>query len=288
MIPLLSFAFLGLAGLTQAHIAAWHKGMYCLNGTVPGFDNQNNNDAVNPVFKMPKSEWWMHHNNKCDEFPPAPGDFLELPAGGTFTVEFAGNRGQTTLSFGGKFTSEWPDGQQHPEDFSMPNNGCITSPNLHTTNQSDAAGTVFAISAISAAVTAENLAVFTALYHTPWKRIGTFQVPADLPPCPPGGCIAVFGWVPNGCGIPNMYMHPYRAKVTNSKSTKVVAPAKPPVWCEGTPSTCTKGAKQMVFWNQADGNNIVTTGYQADGSPKSPGYNMKLGFQNGAQNDIFL
>ena len=37
------------------------------------------------------------------------------PAGGQFTVEMAGNKGQTTFSFGGQFAGTFPDGQEHPE-----------------------------------------------------------------------------------------------------------------------------------------------------------------------------
>lgn len=38
----------------------------------------------------------------------------------------------------------------------------------------------------------------------------------------------------------------------------------------------------MIFFNQADGNNVdVSSGYQADGTQKSPNYNMKMGFANG-------
>jgi len=291
MFPVIILSTLCLAGLSQAHIAAWHKGMYCINGTRGEKDIQNTNEAVHPLYNLPKSQWWFHHVDNCDNYPPAPGDFLELPAGGSFTVELAGNRGATTLSFGGKFTSDWPDGKHYPDNYSLPNNGCITSPNLHTTSQNDAAGTAFAISYTSdlSKVTDKNLAVFTVLSNTPWKRLATYQVPANLPPCPPGGCICAWGWVPNGCGQPNMYMFPYRCQVTGSRSTKRVAPAKAPTWCEGNPSKCTKGAKQMIYWNQLDGNNVDTKGgNQADGLPKSPGYNAKMGFQNGPQNDIFL
>jgi hypothetical protein len=55
-------------------------------------------------------------------------------------------------------------------------------------------------------VTAENLAVFTVRYQyahflfginllifarcsTPWKRVTSYDVPADMPACPSGGCI---------------------------------------------------------------------------------------------------
>ena len=37
------------------------------------------------------------------------------PAGGHFTVEFAGNKGLTTLTHGGKFAKTFGDGRDHPE-----------------------------------------------------------------------------------------------------------------------------------------------------------------------------
>lgn len=269
-------------GLVHAHMAAWHRGMYCLNGTTPGVDNENASEAVRPVYQLPKSEWWMHHNEKCDEFPPAPGDFIELPAGGSCTVEIAGNRGQTSLSYGGKYIAN-----DLADDYSESPN-CITSPNYHTQNKTTAAGTVFAISYQSdiKQVTAENLVVFTVKYHTPWNRLTSYNVPAALPACPDDGCHCVWGWVPNHCGQPNMYMHPYKCKVIGATSSAPLAPAQPPVWCEDDITKCVNGAKQMVFWNQADGNNVITEGYQRDGDEKSPGYNMKIGFLDGAQNDI--
>lgn len=152
-----------------------------------------------------------------------------------------------------------------------------------------AAGTAFAISYTPNLneTTEENLVVFTVRYHTPWKRLTTYDVPADLPPCPKGGCVCAWGWVPNGCGEPNMYMFPYRCMVTGSTSTKKLAKAKPPVWCEGQEANCTPGAKQMIYWHQLTGNNIEVSGYDLHGQPKSPAYNMKCGFKEGAQNDIF-
>jgi len=240
------------------------------------------------LYQRPLEEWWMHHFDNCDNYPPPDGEFLELPAGKSFTVELAANRAMTTLSYEGKYTSEWPDGRDHPEDYHT-DDGCITEPNLHTQNQSMAAGTAFAISYESdiKAVKPDNLVVFSVLHHTPWKRVATYQVPAALPACPPGGCHCAWGWVANGCGQPNMYMQPHRCLVTGATSTTRVAPAKPPVWCEDDPSACVKGAKQMIYWNQASGNNIEVTGWDLSGNHKSPTYNMKLGFKNGPQDDIF-
>ncbi|SJK99699.1 uncharacterized protein ARMOST_03010 [Armillaria ostoyae] len=274
------------ASVSNGHIVAFTQGMYCQNG-VSG-DNQNAADAVNPLFMLKKDQWWMQHYSNCDERPPSKNDFLEIPAGGSFTVELATNQAFTTLSYDGRMVGTFADGQEHPE-YSQYHNTCITSPNLHTQNQSMAAGTAFAISYESDLrnVTPENLVVFSVLEKTPWHRIAIYDAPKALPACPPGGCTCTWGWIPNGCGEPNMYMLPYKCKVTGATSTIPVAKGKPPVWCEDDRSKCVSGPKQMLYWHQAEGNNIEVSGYDLSGSPKSPGYNTKCGFSSGAQNDIF-
>ncbi|KAJ7685992.1 hypothetical protein B0H17DRAFT_1072809 [Mycena rosella] len=278
---------LSLSGLTRAHFAAWHKGMYCLNGTTPGYDDDDTNAIVNPLFNLTKDDWWFHHYNGCDDFPPDEGDFLELPANGNFTVELAVNRAFTTLSYGGIRVADFGDGNNYTNGLGGVD--CIGTVNIHTQNESMAAGTAFAISYQSdlSAVTAENLVVFTTLYHTPWKRLATYQVP-NLPACSEEGCICAWGWVPNGCGEPNMYMQGFRCKVVGQTGNATVAPAISPTWCEDTPANCTTGPRQMIYWNQLDGSNIVVDGSDAHGDPKSPAYNSVLGFANGAQTDIFM
>ncbi|KAF8191670.1 hypothetical protein K438DRAFT_900332 [Mycena galopus ATCC 62051] len=269
------------ATVAQAHLAPWAKGMYALNG-VSGSIDYNTQDVVQPLWQLPQDQWWFHAVNNVPNFPPDDGVFLELPAGETFTVEIASDRGETTLSFDGQYTSDWPDGQNYPSDYNVPT--CITSPNMHTQNQSQAAGTAFAISYNSdiTQVTPENLVVFTVRYHTPWLRVTTYDVPADLPACPSGGCICGWGWIPNGCGEPNMYHLPYKCMVTGATGTKAVGTPKPPVWCEDDPSACVTGPKQMLYWNQLEGNNIEVSGYDLAGEHKSPAYNSKCGFNDGA------
>ncbi|KAF9013080.1 hypothetical protein BDQ17DRAFT_1342697 [Cyathus striatus] len=277
-----------------AHVAAWHKGMYCLNGTQEGVDDQNNALPCNPLFNLTREDWWFHHVDNCDQFPPADGDFLELPAGGTVTVEHAVNRAFTTLSYDSANIGLFPDGEEHPglgetDDGKSGDEGCIVDPNIHTQNETMAAGTAFAISYTSSIsdVTPENLVVFSVLYNTPWHRIATYNVP-NLPACPDGGCICAWGWVANGCGEPNMYMQGFRCRVVGATGSAKLATASPPVWCEDDTSKCVGGAKQMVFWNQQDGNNIEVSGNDLSGQPRSPTYNAKLGFKNGSQDDIFL
>ncbi|KIY46248.1 hypothetical protein FISHEDRAFT_46376, partial [Fistulina hepatica ATCC 64428] len=274
--------------LVRAHQAAWAKGMYCVNGA-SDVENENAYVPVTPLYQLSKAEWWLHNNTACLNYPPPDGEFLELPAGGDFTIEVATNRAHTTLSYNGTYTSEWPDGNTYPDDYVRNDPDCITSPNLHTQNQSMAAGTAFAISYNSdlTAVTAENLVVFSVRYHTPWKRVTTYDVPAALPACPVGGCTCAWGWIPNGCGQPNMYHQAFKCNVTGATGTVAVGTGQPPVWCEDDASNCTSGPKQMLYWNQNSGNNIEVDGYDLAGSPKSPAYNAKCGFQEGAQDDIF-
>lgn len=160
---------LAFASLASAHTAAWAPGMYCRGGNTTVDDN-NTNHAVNPLYQLPKSQWWFQHDRGCDLMPPKAGEFLELPAGKSVTVELAHNRAQTTLSYEGRYVSDWPDGQNHTEPYfgvPAPGNeeGCVSDGALHATNQSNAAGTAFAISYQSdlSKVTLENLVVFTVL-----------------------------------------------------------------------------------------------------------------------------
>jgi hypothetical protein len=165
-----TLSLLALVAATQAHTGAWAPGMYCRGGPVAGEDNQNTNTVVNPLYQFSKEDWWFQHERGCDKVPPPAGEFLELPAGGSFTVEHAHNRAFTTLSYDGKFTTQWPDGKDHPEDWNGlaadPGEGCIQDDGaLHVQNETSATGTAFAISYQSdlSKVTMENLAVFTVL-----------------------------------------------------------------------------------------------------------------------------
>jgi hypothetical protein len=176
------------------------------------------------------------------------------PAGGSFNVEMAENKVCTTMSSIVPVDQLGNFGNCRSYDINtygnFANGSCITMPNLHTRNKTDAAGSAFAISYTNdiTRVNEQNLVVFTVAPNTPFERAASFQVPAAMPPCPPGGCICAWGWVPNGCGAPNMYMLPYRCQVTgwNKARAKTLAAPKPPAYCQGNSTACVKGAKQMV------------------------------------------
>ncbi|KAL1729716.1 hypothetical protein EV714DRAFT_251236 [Schizophyllum commune] len=273
-----------------AHVAAWHKSMWCLNGTTPGVDNPNNREPGTPLYNLKFEDWWFHHINKCDEFPPAEGDFLDLPANGHFTIEHATDRAFTSLSYDGNMTGVYIDGKDHLEGLDG-GGECITNP-----NKSMAAGTAFAISYQSdlSKVTLDNLVVFTVLYNTPWRRLATYEVP-NLPACPEGGCICA---IAEGCGQPNMYMLGFRCRVTGEPGHLPLAKPRSAVYCgdekSATPAAlrknpkCVKGAKKFLSWQQKEGNTVHEKQWADErGQLKFPGYNARMGFADGAQHDIF-
>ena len=95
-------------------------------------------------------------------------------------------------------------------------------------------------------------------------------------------------------------MHGYRCKVTGSTSTKKLAKAQTPTRCVAYgpdvvngDGPCVKGAKSMIAWRQASGNNYPEDKWAIKYTNNTfiwypAGYNMGLGFADGAQNDIFL
>jgi hypothetical protein len=142
----------------------------------------------------------------------APVFRLSLPVGGFGKPQTSTY--QKTVSYGGNLTSDWPDGQDHPDDWHSSATECLSDGAMHTHNKSTAAGTALAISYTSdmREVTVRvqtaprrksahhgqmsNLVVFSVLANTPFKRIAEFSVPKDLPPCPDGGCTCTHMWVP--------------------------------------------------------------------------------------------
>lgn len=78
------------------------------------------------------------------------------------------------------------------------------------------------------------------------------------------------------------YMQGFKCNVTGASSAAApLAKAQVPTFCENEPEQCVKGAKQMLAWHQATGNNIETAQWV------TPNYNLKCGWAEGAQTDIF-
>ena len=112
----------------------------------------------------------MEADRGCDVVPPPEGEFLELPAGGSFMTELANNRAFTTLSHNGDLVSKWGDGQDRAEPWVAPGPDKCLGDNpdglggeLHASSIETTGGTAWAISYQSdiSKVTMENLVVFS-------------------------------------------------------------------------------------------------------------------------------
>jgi hypothetical protein len=58
----------------------------------------------------------MMKGRNCWNNPPPSGEFAELPAGGKLMMEVVHTGGQSTMEFGGQYTSDFGDGFQHTDE----------------------------------------------------------------------------------------------------------------------------------------------------------------------------
>lgn len=143
--------------------------MYCRGGGDPTIDDQNTGLAVDRTtksrskiggFNMTVDAIKCHLQAIFWKYR-----LLELsPLGMPIIVPLP-------RSHGGRLVTDWPDGKQHPEDWSGsaadPKEGCIQDGDgaFHVQNETSATGTAFAISheCDISKVTIENLAVSLSL-----------------------------------------------------------------------------------------------------------------------------
>jgi hypothetical protein len=135
-LPLALF-LLSAASSVQAHISFFHPSMWGFNIVSdhdPAFNYDNR--PVAPLFGMTFKQWWFHNHL---DFPPAKGEFFELPAGGTSTAEVACVKSAT--SFGDAASG---GDIRRPDN---PNDPCPGSPSSewHTVDKTDTMGCGLAI-----------------------------------------------------------------------------------------------------------------------------------------------
>ncbi|KAI0703781.1 hypothetical protein BC835DRAFT_1410509 [Cytidiella melzeri] len=260
----------------------FHPSMWGFNATDQSYSYDNR--PVAPLTNYTFDQWWFHgHLN----MPPHPEDVFELPAGQPATTELACNKGATTF-----FASSEGGDIRQPDN---PNDPCPGSPmsEWHTNGINDLFGCGLGITYQSdvTQVKPEDFTIFSVNQTCVWTRFTDFQVPAKMPPCPPGGCICAWFWIhsPDSGGEQN-YMNGFKCNVTGSTSD--VALAKPQVARRcgkdpangkmvDTPGNCTYGAKQPFYWFQQQNNNMF------EGTYAPPRYLDMYNFLDGAQNDIF-
>ncbi|WVF71447.1 hypothetical protein IAT40_006251 [Kwoniella sp. CBS 6097] len=270
---------LALAALlvpVQAHIALWDEGMY---GWDPSDPNQS--EPVLPLMHLPFNEWWFHgYINK----PPQEGKIMELPSGGTYHGQVACNKALTTYG---------QNAYQQTGIYACDGDGATGGIGaMHTTDQwgspdpKNVKGCAIGIAYQSdvSKIQPEDFTVISVNYTCPWFKDVDFQIPADMPPCPEGGCHCMWGWIHSeDAGSEQNYFLGYRCNITGATGVTPLPAAKTANKCHypSDTSNCTVGAKQPHYWYQAERNN------NPQGEYDPPFYNGDYGFINGAQTDLF-
>ncbi|OCF36854.1 hypothetical protein I316_01451 [Kwoniella heveanensis BCC8398] len=270
---------LALAALlvpVQAHIALWDEGMY---GWDPADPNQS--EPVLPLMHLPFNEWWFHgYINK----PPQEGKMMELPSGGTYHGQVACNKA---------LTSYGQNDYQQTGVYACDGDGASGGIGaMHTTDQwgspdpQNVKGCAIGIAYQSdvTKIQPEDFTVISVNYTCPWFKHVDFQIPADMPPCPEGGCHCMWGWIHSeDAGSEQNYFLGYRCNITGATGVTPLPAANTANKCHYPSDTanCTVGAKQPHYWYQAERNN------NPQGEYDPPFYNGDYGFINGAQTDLF-
>jgi len=233
----------------------------------PGNDHASR--LGNPLHNLEFKDWWFH--GAIDE-PPADGEFLEIPSGGTINVELANNKHSTTFS-------SFP---QDPDPLKTTFNTHLGVPN----QLGEIKGSAIAIAYKSDVhdIKPEEFVVISTNQSSPYYVHTSYSFPAGLPECPEGGCHCMWGWIhsPVGGGE-EMYFTGYRCKVTNFKAdAKPLAKPQVARKCPYDRNNCTIGAKQPHYWLQKEGNN----NFQDWNDP--PYYNWEYRVFVGLQEDIWI
>ncbi|TCD61917.1 hypothetical protein EIP91_007709 [Steccherinum ochraceum] len=253
---LAAVAALAGAPLVASHAAFWTPAMWGFNVTDSTYPYDNR--PLVPLYDMTFDQWWFHGHL---DHPPNPGDFFELPAGGVATGQISCDKGSTSY-----YASSAGGNAGYPTD-----NVCVGQPMSN--------------------VQPEDFAIFTTNATCPWTLHTDFHIPAAMPECPDGGCICAFFWIHQpDSGSEQMYMNGFRCKVTGATGTTAIGKAALARRCgadpangvpNATPSNCTVGPKQPLYWDQKERNNMF------EGIYSPPMYLPLYGFESGAQNDIF-
>ncbi|RDB17711.1 hypothetical protein Hypma_001176 [Hypsizygus marmoreus] len=283
MLALILTSLVTIVPFAAGHSAFFHPSMYGFNVTDQTFPFDNR--PVAPLRDRTFTDWWFHGHL---DFPPNEGDFFDLPAGQPATAEIACNKGATSY-----FASSEGGDIRNPSNPNDVCPGASSSEAYHTIGLETLTGCALAIAYNSdaRAVKPEDFTVFSVNHTCVWTRFTDFQVPANMPPCPEGGCTCAFFWIhsPKSGGEEN-YMNGFKCNVTGSTSTAPLATPKLPRRCgadsennrlQSAPGNCTYGAKQPYYWFNKEGNNMF------EGAFSPPVYNDLYNFLDGAQEDIF-
>ncbi|KAH9959614.1 hypothetical protein BC827DRAFT_1268677 [Russula dissimulans] len=283
----ISFAVVAFALTSQvsAHACIWHPSMWGFNLSAQAWPNGKPIDRPqDPIYNRTFDGWWFHGHLG---YPPHPDDILQLTPGEPTVFELACDKGNTN------YWQSNPGGDSRdPQNLDL-NWPCVNNPpaQFHTVNESTLGGCALSIAYKSDIneVQPEDLTIFSVQEICVWTRFTPFEIPAEMPPCPNGKCICAWHWIHQAIsGSEQMYMVGFQCNPQNATGTRPLARPRVPNRCGHDPlnpelnlTACVPGAKQPLFWLQAERNNMFNEYHDP------PLYQPWYGFETGAQTDIF-
>lgn len=247
---------LALVPTAFGHMGLFHPSAYDFDGD--GYS------LVTPLSGLSFNDWWFHGNlGKAGSGTP-----MELPAGGSVSLELSCNKRFTSYGSDGDGTTACPDDIPSYHAGTPIRNSEILGCGLAIAYKSDAAS-----------VTPSDFTIFSVNTDCVDNLHTSFEVPSGMPECPNGKCVCAWFWQ-GQASADEMYMTGFDCTVTGSSSTKSIGAAQPPQYCPN--GGCVSGPKQPMYWAN-DNANVAYDGVYTH----KPSYNSAWGFSNGAQNDIF-
>ncbi|GAA5842882.1 hypothetical protein JCM11251_005837, partial [Rhodosporidiobolus azoricus] len=235
-------AVAGLASQASAHMSIWHPSMY---GVGPGFSYAAG-DPVAPIGPDwgNRDDWWFR-GPSWRALPPQNGAVMDLPAGGSVTVEIACHMAWT--SYGYATTVPGSQLDACPGDNAGPYHS--GDPNSMEIDYSLNSGCALGIADVDNIedVTMDNLAIFSVNHECVRQKETTFDVPARMPKCTGEKCICAWFWLANN-GTANFYMTGFDCSVSGSPAdATAIAPPQDPLFCQYEPEKCVSGSKRPLY-----------------------------------------
>ncbi|GAA6055791.1 hypothetical protein JCM3770_004803 [Rhodotorula araucariae] len=270
-------AVAGLFTQVAGHMSIWHPSMY---GVGPNWEYAAGppTDPIGPYFYF--DDWWFR-GPAFRSLPPVNGDVMNLPAGGSVTIEIACHYAWT--SYGYATTEPGSALDACPGDNAGPYHS--GDPNSKEIDNNLLSGCALGIADVDNIndVTMDNLAIFSVNHECVKQKETSFEIPAKMPACTGEKCICAWFWLANN-GTGNFYMTPFDCSVSGSPADATpIAPPQDPVFCKNNPSSCTTGSKRPIYAYN------FPTNVPWIGNYDRAGYHASWSFgTNGAQNDIFM
>lgn len=217
--------------------------------------------------------------------PHSPKTLLEFPSVGGLKAQLVCHGNITPY---GKHTQA-PFRACHFTDQNTAPSGALHRNDYHNTpleQTKDLRGTAIATawSSDEGTIRTQDFMVVSTVANSPWLRAVEYDISPGLPPCPPGVCLSLWGWIhsPYGGEADEMFMTANRCEIKNPDiRAKSIPLPKVATKCMGNLSKCVKSPKNPHYWFQKERNNSN----QPWSDP--PYYNMDYGFQDGAQTDLW-